>query len=173
MVSPIEGTAPISTRRSFGSQDRAPRSLPRRLAADGASARRQDQLPQPAGWRAGPLVDGGVRKPLAASHANGARRARTGRRVCHKQPRHPDPRPGLAAAGERVLPVISRPRGPRGRGASPRAAEAPPTGSKAKHPRPRAAFLRVEDGRHARPRRSKAPQITLAETPNSLLRILG
>ncbi len=38
---------------------------------------------------------------------------------------HPDPRPGLAAAGERVLPVISDLADPRGGGASPRTAETP------------------------------------------------
>jgi glycine cleavage system H lipoate-binding protein len=69
------------------------------------------------------LVDGRVRKPPATPHANGARCAGPGRRRSHGQRLSSDPRPGLAAAGERILPVIADLAAWRGGGASPRTLE--------------------------------------------------
>ena len=88
MVSPIEGrVSDINQAIDRQSETRAARSLRRRLVGNGASARRQDEFPQPAGWGAGSLVDRRVSKPPAAPHAAGlGGRAGAGRWSCSRQP---------------------------------------------------------------------------------------
>ena len=76
-----------------------------------------------------PLVDGRVGKPPATPHADGrwSRRLGAGRWSGHRRRIHTDSRSGVAAAGQRVLPVITR--RPRGLGGEPasrrRTAETP------------------------------------------------
>src|ERR1017187_4265955 len=80
-------------------------------------------LSQPAGRPAAPLVDGRVGQPPATPDADGNGRS-AGRFIGpgwwsrHQRRIHPDPRPGVAAAGERVLPVITQARGLGGEPAS-------------------------------------------------------
>ena len=72
MVSPIEGTVTdINEAVMKESGTGAQRSLRRRLAADRAGSRLQDQLPQPDGRHAGPPVDGILRAPAAQQNADG------------------------------------------------------------------------------------------------------
>ena len=67
MVSPIEGTISDINEAVVNDPELAPhRSLRRRLDDGCPVARREDQFPQPARRRAGPLVDRRVRTPLAA-----------------------------------------------------------------------------------------------------------
>ena len=86
MVSPIEGSVSdineaVAQRSDAGDQG----PLRRRLAGNGTVSRCEDQLPQPAGRRAGSLVDRRVLDAVAADDAGnpgspGAGRWRSGRR---------------------------------------------------------------------------------------------
>ena len=66
MVSPIEGVVTdVNDTAAKDPELARARSLRRRLAGERGISRRQAELPQPAEWRAGPLVDGRSRDPAA------------------------------------------------------------------------------------------------------------
>jgi len=79
MVSPIEGTVTaINEAVLQKSRTGSKRSLRRRLAADRAGSRFEDQLPQPDGRHPGELVDRILRAQTAEPDADAGRRAGTG-----------------------------------------------------------------------------------------------
>ena len=112
MVSPIEGSvADINeavVKRSFAGHQG---SLRRRLDGDGAIARCQDELPQPAGWSAGPLVDRRVLDAPAAGHAERSGSSGAGWRRGPRRHRQHAARRAVGESHSRVLPDLAqRPR---------------------------------------------------------------
>ena len=107
MVSPIEGSVSdineaVAQRSDAGDQG----SLRRRLAGNGAVSRCQDQLPQPAGRRAGSLVDRRILDAVAADDAGSPGSPGAGRRRGHRRRGRTHSRRAVDQDHPRVLPDL-------------------------------------------------------------------